>query len=99
MQPSFPSGPLAWVDRYCPSIDGQFLFLDPLRWDTHLLSEGAVIILREAARAIEAGGFAEFRAEVDAAGGWPPALERLAFALSALPAGDAAAETGIRARG
>ena len=42
MQPTSPLGPLAWIERYCPSLDGQFLFLDPLRWDTHLLSAGAV---------------------------------------------------------
>ena len=45
MQPTSPLGPLAWIERYCPSLDGQFLFLDPLRWDTHLLSAGAVIVL------------------------------------------------------
>ena len=41
-----------------PSTGG--FFLDPLRWDTHLLSAGAVIVLREAALAIEAGCFEAF---------------------------------------
>lgn len=95
MQPTSPLGPLAWIERYCPSLDGQFLFLDPLRWDTHLLSAGAVIVLREAALAIEAGCFEAFRVEVAANGGWPAGLERLAVALTALA--ERAAGTGTEA--
>lgn len=77
-------GPRAWMDTHCPSLDGQFLFLDPLWWDTHLLSEGAVQVLLEAAAAIEESRFDEFVDEVSAAGGWPPGLERLAHSLSSL---------------
>lgn len=76
--------PNAWLDLHCPSLDGQFLFLDPVWWDTHLLSEGAVKVLREAAAAIEVERFNDFLQEVEAAGGWPPELERLAHALASL---------------
>lgn len=78
------------MECYCPSLDGQFLFLDPLFWDTHLLSEGAVTVLREAAAAIEDGSFAAFQADIGAAGGWPPDLERLVRALASLADGSAA---------
>ncbi len=71
---------------HCPSLDGQFLFLDPLDWKTHMLTEGAVIVLREAAAAIESGQFDAFLAEVGEAGGWPPGLERLAISLTTLDA-------------
>lgn len=77
-------GPRTWVDTHCPSLDGQFLFLDPLDWKTHLLTDGAVVVLREAAAAIEAGQFDAFLAEVDEAGGWPPGLESLAHSLTSL---------------
>lgn len=80
------------MERYCPSLDGQFLFFDPLFWDTHLLSTGAVAVLHEAAAAIEDGSFAAFQADVRAAGGWPPDLERLALALASL------ADDGARPR-
>ena len=80
------------MNAYCPLLDGQFVFLDPLWWDTHLLSEGAVQVLREAAIAIESGEFDVFVAEVEAAGGWPPGLERLAQALASLRAGPAAGD-------
>lgn len=82
--PPAQTGPLHWIETYCPSLGGQFLFLDPLWWDTHLLSEGAAIVLREAAIALEAGQFASFRREIDEAGGWPANLEKLVFALSTL---------------
>lgn len=79
-------GPRTWVQTHCPSLDGQFLFLDPLEWKTHLLTEGAVVIVREAAAAIESGQFDSFLAEVAEAGGWPPGLERLVHSLTALEA-------------
>ena len=79
-----PSSPRAWMNIHCPSLDGQFVFLDPLWWDTHLLSEGAVQVLREAAIAIESSEFDAFVIEVEAAGGWPPGLERLVQALASL---------------
>lgn len=75
-----------WLQRYCPHLDGQFLFLDPLDWKTHRLTEGAVIVLREAAAAIESGQFDAFLDEVSEAGGWPPGLERLAISLTTLDA-------------
>lgn len=83
MQPA-PGSPLRWLQSHCPSLGGQFLFLDPLWWDTHLLSEGAAVVLHEAAAAIEAGEFEAFRREIDAAGGWPADLEKLVLALSVL---------------
>ena len=73
-----------WCDEYCPSFDGQFLFLDPLSWDTHLLSEGAAHVLSEAAIAIDDSRFEAFVAEVKSVGGWPPGLEQLALSLAAL---------------
>lgn len=77
--------PRNWLERYCPQIDGQFLFLDPVSWNTHLLTPGAVTVLREAADAMENGRFDAFVDEVMDAGGWPPGLEFLARALSSLP--------------
>lgn len=65
-------------------MDGQFLFLDPVAWRTHLLSEGAVLILREAATAIESGTYECFVAEIEQAGGWPPELEQLVASLRTL---------------
>ena len=85
-----PDSPCAWMNAYCPLLDGQFVFLDPLWWDTHLLSEGAVQVLREAAIAIESGEFEAFVRDVEAAGGWPPGLERLAHALASLRDGPVA---------
>jgi hypothetical protein len=79
------------MNAHCPLLDGQFVFLDPLWWDTHLLSKGAVEVLREAARAIESDQFEAFVRDVETAGGWPPGLERLALALASLQ-GRAAAE-------
>ena len=76
--------PTRWLNENCLLIDRQFVFLDPLWWDTHLLSAGAVEVLRQAASALESGEFSVFCAEVDAAGGWPPALKPLAFALASL---------------
>jgi hypothetical protein len=85
MTPLSPGlGPCAWLARYCPSLDGQYLFLDPLRWETHLLSEGAVVVLTQAAKAIEMGEFDAFVADVVDAGGWPPGLEFLARSLLVL---------------
>ena len=77
-------GPCAWLARYCPQLDGQYLFVDPLRWETHLLTEGAVVVLNQAAEAIEQGAFDAFVAEVADAGGWPPGLESLASSLLTL---------------
>lgn len=82
-----PAGPLRWVEEHCPSLDGQFLFLDPQWWNTHLLSEGAVIVLREAAAAIEAGRFAAFCDEIREAGGWSPELAQLVETLTVLAPG------------
>lgn len=76
--------PHAWLQHYCPSIDGQFLFLNPLSWETHLLTEGAVLVLQEAASAIEEGHFETFLEEVAKAGGWPLGLEFLVHALATL---------------
>lgn len=76
--------PCAWMNAHCPFLDGQFVFLDPLWWDTHLLSKGAVQVLREAASAIESGEFDAFVHDVKAAGGWPPGMERLTLALASL---------------
>ncbi|AMO37307.1 hypothetical protein [Thauera humireducens] len=81
----FPDSPRDWMNAHCPLLDGQFVFLDPQWWDTHLLSDGAVEVLREAARAIESDHFEAFLQDVEAAGGWPPGLERLAHALTTLP--------------
>lgn len=83
-----PYTPNSWLDANCPLIDGQFVFLDPLWWDTHLLSAGAVEVLRQAASAIESGAFDAFASEVEAVGGWPPGLERLARALTTLQHAD-----------
>lgn len=87
------NGALAWLQEHCLSLDGQFLFLDPLWLDTHLLSEGAVLILREAAAAIDDGRLSAFEREIADMGGWPPGLERLVRNLATLPA---CAPTGTR---
>lgn len=76
--------PHQWLQQFCPALDGQFLFLDPVSWQTFQLSEGAVTVLREAASAIEQGQFTEFLAEVDEAGGWPAELEPLVRSLNSL---------------
>lgn len=81
---SIPYSPRAWMAINCPPLDGQFLFLDPLWWDTHLLSAGAVEVLTQAAEALEESRLGEFIEEVQAAGGWPPGLERLVSALASL---------------
>lgn len=74
----------AWIDRYCPRLGGQFVFLDPISWQTHQLNESAVLILQEAAEAIESGDFADFLHEIEQAGGWPPGLEFLVRSLATL---------------
>lgn len=76
--------PSSWLDQHCPCLDGQFVFLDPVSWQTHHLNEGAVLVLQEAAKAIELGRFDAFIVEVEQAGGWPPGLEFLARSLTAL---------------
>ena len=76
--------PNEWLQRYCPSLDGQFLFLDPVSWRTFQLTEGAVTVLQEAAAAIEQGRFDVFQDEVAQAGGWPAGLEFLARTLNTL---------------
>ena len=76
--------PTSWLENYCPPLAGQFVFLDPVSWQTHLLTEGAALVLREAALAIEEARFDAFRDEVVEAGGWPPALEQLANTLNSL---------------
>lgn len=63
-------------------MDGQFLFLDPVSWQTHLLTPGAALVLREAALAIEEYRFDAFLAEIEEAGGWSPELAFLAHALA-----------------
>ena len=84
MQASVAPSPLRWLEDYCLSLHGQIVFLDPVAWQTHLLTEGAALVLREAALAIEEERFETFRDEVAEAGGWPPALEQLANALMSL---------------
>ena len=74
----------AWLNLYCPQLDGQFVFLDPLSWQTHQLNESAVLVLQEAAEAIESGHFADFLHEIEQAGGWPPGLEFLVHSLATL---------------
>ena len=74
----------AWLNLYCPQLDGQFVFLDPLSWQTHQLNESAVLVLLEAAEAIESGDFADFLHEIEQAGGWPPGLEFLVRSLATL---------------
>ena len=74
----------AWLDRYCSQLDGQFVFLDPLSWQTHQLNESAVLVLQAAAEAIESGDFADFLHEIEQAGGWPPGLEFLVRSLATL---------------
>ena len=74
----------AWLDRYCPQLGGQFVFLDPLSWQTHQRNESAVLVLLEAAEAIESGDFADFLHEIEQAGGWPPGLEFLVRSLATL---------------
>jgi hypothetical protein len=73
----------AWLAQHCPSLDGQFVFLDPLWLDTHLLSAGAATVLQEAAAAIDHGDFDRFCADIAELGGWPPGLEALALSLLA----------------
>ncbi|MDD3353721.1 hypothetical protein [Zoogloea sp.] len=72
------------MENHCLSLDGQFLFMDPLHGQTHLLNEGAVEVLTEAAAALDAGVFSAFLCEVEEAGGWSPELEALARSLSIL---------------
>ena len=84
VQASVAPSPLRWLEDYCLSMDGQFVFLDPVSWQTHLLTEGAALVLREAALAIEEARFDAFRDEVVEVGGWPPALEQLANTLNSL---------------
>ncbi len=74
----------AWLDRYCSQLGGQFVFLDPLSWQTHQLNESAVLVLQAAAEAIESGDFADFLHEIEQAGGWPPGLEFLVRSLATL---------------
>ncbi len=88
MLPAKGIGPRTWLQRYCPSIDGQFLFLDPASWGTHLLTAGAATVLREAADALEEGRFDAFACEVEEAGGWPQGLEFLARSLTMLNEAD-----------
>ncbi len=80
--------PKDWLDRYCLSLDGQFVFIDPVSWQIHCLSEGAVTVLRSAAESIECGDFEAFVGDVEAAGGWPPGLEFLVRSLTTLPLSD-----------
>lgn len=73
-----------WLTRYCPQLGGQFVFLDPLSWQTHQLNTDAMLVLQEAAKAIDSGQFSAFLDEIDEAGGWPPGLEFLAQSLATL---------------
>lgn len=79
-----PHTPLSWLRMYCPSLGGQFVFLDPVSWQTHQLNADAFSVLEEAALAIEQQQFDTFLADVEAAGGWPPGLEFLVRALATL---------------
>ena len=81
MRIDHPHTPIEWLNAYCPSLDGQFLFLDPVSWHTHLLTPGAELVLREAALAIEEHRFDAFLAEIEEAGGWQPGLAFLAHSL------------------
>ena len=76
--------PSEWLKSYCLSLEGQFLLLDPVSWQTFQLTEGAVTVLQEAAAAIEQGRFDDFLTEVEEAGGWPSGLEFLVSALATL---------------
>lgn len=78
------ASPQDWLASHCPSFEGQFLFLDPIAWETHLIEPGAKLILDEAALAIEDSRFDAFIEEVNEAGGWPPDLEFLARSLATL---------------
>ena len=73
-----------WLARYCPQLGGQFVFLDPVSWQTHQLNADAYSVLEEAALAIEQQQFDAFLADVEAAGGWPPGLEFLVRSLTTL---------------
>lgn len=81
MRIDHPHTPIEWLNAYCPSLDGQFLFLDPVSWQTHLLTPGAELVLREAALAIEEHRFDAVLAEIEEAGGWQPGLAFLAHSL------------------
>lgn len=74
--------PLNWLQKYCLSIDRQFLFVDPVSWQTFQLTEGAAAVLHEAAAAIEHNQYEEFLADVADSGGWPQGLESLAHSLT-----------------
>lgn len=76
--------PGTWLSQYCLSLDGQYVFIDPLSWQTHCLNDGAVTVLRAAAEAIECGDFEAFIVDVEASGGWPPGLEFLVRSLASL---------------
>ena len=77
--------PTSWLENYCPPLAGQFVFLDPVNWQTHQLNADAHLVLQEAALAIEEDRFAAFLQEVEEAGGWPPGLAFLAHSLTVLP--------------
>lgn len=77
------ASPRRWMQAFCSPLGEAFLFLDPVSWQTHLLSAGAVRVLSESAQAIEEGRFDVFLAEVADLGGWPPGLEDLARSLQA----------------
>ena len=81
MRIDHPHTPIEWLNAYCPSLDGQFLFLDPVSWQTHLLTPGAELVLREAALAIEEHRFDAFLSEIEEVGGWQPGLAFLAHSL------------------
>jgi hypothetical protein len=76
--------PSSWLRTYCPSLGGQFAFLDPVSWQPHQLNADAFSVLEEAALAIEQQQFDTFLADVEAAGGWPPGLEFLVRSLTTL---------------
>lgn len=84
MRIDHPHTPLEWLDACCPSLDGQFLFLDPVSWQTFQLTEGDVTVLQEAADAIEQGRLEAFLIDVEEAGGWPSGLEFLVHTLATL---------------
>lgn len=77
-----PLTPTEWLQDFCQLIEGEFLFFDPVSWQTFQLTKGATTVLGEAADAIEQHRFRAFLSEIDEAGGWPAELEFLARGLT-----------------
>lgn len=81
-----PQGPSSsqWITRYCPELSGQYLFIDPILWETHLISAGSKHVLAEASSASDSGTFDSFLLEIAGLGGWPRDLEYLARSVAIL---------------